>query len=291
MLKIMPNRQRERLSYKAVRTIAIFCLVFLGSCSDRKPDVSISSQSSQQQTSTSLLKTTYPKSYPLKLQTIGEFHGNEVQAKSGEQWLGLFATPKGFELLPTKIMVNTVRDYVIDLDETKKTGKKVITNQKSQPIFLVKGAAYLKPGIVKTVFSEQQYLTPNKVLNLSLNSAIDGDYQIAIEDKQNLENKEFSFERQSNTKTRKYIISVSDNSSTSQNLQEFKHHYSNNELPSDRKPPSVFWAGDLDRDGKLDLLIELASHANVSSLTLLLSSPAKENKLLEPVAQFVTQGC
>ena len=60
---------------------------------------------------------------------------------------------------------------------------------------------------------------------------------------------------------------------------------------SDRKPPSVFWAGDLDRDGKLDLLIESASHANVSSLTLFLSSPAKENKLLEPVAQFVTQGC
>ena len=109
MLKIMPNRQRDWSSYKAIRTMPIFCLVFLGSCSDRKPDVSISSQSSQQQTSTSLLKTTYPKSYPLKLQTIGEFHGNEVQAKSGEQWLGLFATPKGFELLPTKIMVNTVR--------------------------------------------------------------------------------------------------------------------------------------------------------------------------------------
>ncbi|MDZ4873560.1 MAG: hypothetical protein CLLPBCKN_002956 [Chroococcidiopsis cubana SAG 39.79] len=56
------------------------------------------------------------------------------------------------------------------------------------------------------MFSEQQYLTPNKVLNLSLNSAIDSDYQIAIEDKQNLENKEFSFERQSNTKTKKYIF-------------------------------------------------------------------------------------
>ncbi|MBD2305515.1 hypothetical protein H6G17_08305 [Chroococcidiopsis sp. FACHB-1243] len=53
----------------------------------------------------------------------------------------------------------------------------------------------------------------------------------------------------------------------------------------------VFWAGDLDRDGKLDLLIELASHANISSLILFLSSPAKEHKLLEPVAQFVTQGC
>ncbi|MGL4622879.1 hypothetical protein [Chroococcidiopsis sp.] len=45
---------------------------------------------------------------------------------------------------------------------------------------------------------------------------------------------------------------------------------------SDRKPPSVFWVGNLDRDGKLDLIIELASHVNVSSLTLFLSSPAND---------------
>jgi len=268
------------LSYKAFRTLSIFCLLFLVSCSDREPDASIS-----------ILKTTDPESYPLKLQTTGEFHGNEVQAKSGKQWLGLFATPKGFELLPTKAIVSTVRDYVLDIDETKKTGKKVITDTKIQPIFLVKGSTYLKPGIVKTVFSGQHYFTPDDVLTLSLNGETEGDYQISLEDRQNIETRNYLVEGKSNNETRNYTFSVSYNSAIIQNLQEFKHNYTGGELPNDRKPPIILWAGDLDRDGKLDLLIDLASHANVSSLTLFLSSPAKQNKLVEPVAQFVTTGC
>ncbi|NIQ12133.1 MAG: hypothetical protein GWO23_21940 [Gammaproteobacteria bacterium] len=55
--------------------------------------------------------------------------------------------------------------------------------------------------------------------------------------------------------------------------------------------PQVLWAGDLDRDGKLDILLDLTDHYNVSAPTLLLSSMAAANELVQPVAEFRTTGC
>ncbi|MDH3869752.1 MAG: hypothetical protein OET08_10295, partial [Desulfuromonadales bacterium] len=55
--------------------------------------------------------------------------------------------------------------------------------------------------------------------------------------------------------------------------------------------PRVLWAGDLDRDGRLDLLLDLTTHYNVSAPTLLLSSMAGKSKLVRPAAIFRTTGC
>ena len=53
--------------------------------------------------------------------------------------------------------------------------------------------------------------------------------------------------------------------------------------------PQVLFAGDLDRDGKLDLLVSTATHYNVGETTLFLSRP--DPAKLVPVAVARTTGC
>jgi len=50
------------------------------------------------------------------------------------------------------------------------------------------------------------------------------------------------------------------------------------------------WAGDLDGDGKVDLLFEDRGY-NWSSLRLFLSTAAKPGQILGEVAQFYQTGC
>ncbi|NHC33890.1 hypothetical protein [Scytonema millei] len=272
--------QKIKFGCHAIKTISILCLLLLVSCGDREPDASISSQppqqesamsqSSEQKAQTPIFITDYPPSYPLDLLTTGSyFHGNEVQAQSGEQWLGLFSTAQGFELLPTKITVNTVRDYVLDIDETKKTGKEILVDGKNTPIFLVKGSIPLKPGIVKTVFSGNAKFSPNSPpLSVALNLESGNIYQISVKERQNPETIYHA------------LLVYSGKDSIFQEISSC----------CDDGSTTLLWAGDLDRDGKLDLLIDISNHYHVSLLTLFLSS-TNQNKLLEPVGQFKTTGC
>jgi hypothetical protein len=53
----------------------------------------------------------------------------------------------------------------------------------------------------------------------------------------------------------------------------------------------LFWAGDLDGDGRLDLVMNLSGHYNVSETTLFLSSTRQQGKLVRKAAVFRIVGC
>ena len=56
--------------------------------------------------------------------------------------------------------------------------------------------------------------------------------------------------------------------------------------------PTLLWAGDLDGDNRLDLVINATPHYAVSSApTLFLSSMAKDGNLVQKVAIFIATGC
>ncbi|MET0807665.1 MAG: hypothetical protein ABWX93_02785, partial [Pseudoxanthomonas sp.] len=59
----------------------------------------------------------------------------------------------------------------------------------------------------------------------------------------------------------------------------------------DDASPTLLFAGDLDRDGKLDLIFDGTDHYNVSRPTLFLSSPAGQGELLHEVARYESVGC
>lgn len=55
--------------------------------------------------------------------------------------------------------------------------------------------------------------------------------------------------------------------------------------------PKLLFAGDLDRDGKLDLILDLSDHYDLTQVTLLLSSEAASGQMVGEVATLGTVGC
>ena len=62
-------------------------------------------------------------------------------------------------------------------------------------------------------------------------------------------------------------------------------------LLGDDAMPALLFAGDLDRDGELDLLFDTTDHYNVSRPALFLSSQAGPGELLGEAARYESVGC
>lgn len=220
----------------------------------------------------------YDAKFKIKLLETGEFHGDEVKAKSGETWLGLFKQGDSFSLLSTNIKVKRVFDVIIDDEEKgEKTGKGVSVTRKNQPIFLLKNADFLKQGKIKTVFyefeksedSEGIWVDNNFNQMFSLNAAR---YNLLVTTKK--EKGSWIDE------TSKLVLS---DGKTEQIIYSQKR--------CDDCMWRLIWAGDLDKDGKLDLYLDLHDHYNVMQRRLFLSSQAEEGKLVKEIANFRTVGC
>ena len=209
----------------------------------------------------------------IQLLQVGAFHGDEVSAKSGEVWLGLYSTPDNYALIPSIITVETVYDPVVDRPG-ERTGKVVTVEEGAHPLFLIKGLEVPKRGSVKTLSIEQVILSPGKSLNLKLGSQNEchltayGEGDIGPNGFTSLEN---------------YSLELS----KGQFSQELLAYDSTNGAV-----PSLLWVGDLDGDNQLDLLINATPHYAVYSAPMLfLSSMAKDGNLVQKVAVFVATGC
>ena len=207
----------------------------------------------------------------------GEFHGEEVSAQSGEKWLGLHITDDYHSmLLHYRLTIEAVNDLTVD-EEGQSTGKKVSVDLPLAPLFLIKGARNVSAGPVTTVFDEgarSGTLGESSALTLNLGE-------------------------------QSYVLKVTGSEDTAkcpdQSLPrnarlvlvngEFKQVlYSLQDCGSDPSW-SLVWAGDLDRDGKLDLYVNVTQHYNSSERKLFLSSQASEGQLVKEAAEFVTSGC
>jgi len=211
----------------------------------------------------------------IKLLETGEgFHGDQVNAKSGEMWLGLFKDKERYFLRNTKLKISPAHDDIVD-EENIKTGKSVFTDNKAQAVFLLKNAKILRQGDVKTVFFAEDIDESTELKNGS--------------------RKEFEFDGE------KYILSVENKIQS----DEFLGKGSKLTLSSNGKEQiltylkdgcndcywNLYWVGDLDQDGKLDFYFDLSWHYNVMDKKLFLSSQAERGNLVKYVANFWTNGC
>ncbi|MFN2517325.1 MAG: hypothetical protein ABR556_14040, partial [Pyrinomonadaceae bacterium] len=88
----------------------------------------------------------------IQLLETGDFHGEEVTARSGEKWLGLYETKPDSVLLPYRLKIDIIYDDLIDYEKGKLTGKRVDVDSPLKPLFLLKGASMLREGPVTTVY-------------------------------------------------------------------------------------------------------------------------------------------
>ena len=206
----------------------------------------------------------------IELLEAGEFHGEEVTAKSGEVWLGLFKTGDNYSLLETVIGVEMVHDAIVDNNLNDKTGKAVKIFNQQETVFLIKGAGFLPQKNIETVFSGEK--------------GIDGKYKETFNFKKDvyeLRVANAANESEFLGKNSKLILTVN---GKQQILRELKDDGNDAFW-------SLFWVGDLDSEGKLDFYINVTNHYNVSDRRLFVSSPAEAGQLVKEIANFRTTGC
>lgn len=208
----------------------------------------------------------------IEILETGAFHGEEVSAKTGETWLGLFKQGGNYSLLPVVITVENVHDPISDNDESEKTGKEIKVLGQENAVFLIRGKGFGQYRPVKTIFNS----------DTNIESDFDETYQFGGK-KYNLR---VETERKDNenpkllNETSKLILTEGKSSQIIYSVEE-----------CDDCSWQIKWAGDLDNDGKLDFYLQLNDHYNVASMKIFLSSEAENGKLVKEVAEFTITGC
>ena len=215
--------------------------------------------------------------HPVELLETGDFHGDEVSARTGEKWLGLYISGNHSLLLNCRLQVEMVHDEIGDEPE-EKTGKKVSVDPPLEPIFLVRRAKMLREGPVETVFAEKPNYERSleRIPPLELKLAQTSYVLKVVGSDDGAKCSEDSF-----PKNAQLVLAAGDSSQALYSLEgcgNEPYWY-------------LLWAGDLDRDGKLDLYVSVTYHYNVSQRKLFLSSQASKGKLVKEVAEFATSGC
>ena len=214
-----------------------------------------------------------PVESEIQLLQVGTFHGDEVSAESGEVWLGLYATSDGYVLIPSTVTVEAVYDPLID-NTGEKTGKMVSVEERTVPLFLIKGLNAPKREFIKTLLAEETILNPGKSLNLGLDG--ENEYHLTAYGEGDIGPNGF-------TSLENYSVELSQGP-LSQELLAYSS--------TTGAIPTLLWAGDLDGDSQLDFVINATPHYAIYSAPMLfLSSMAKGGNLVQKVALFIATGC
>ena len=188
----------------------------------------------------------------------GQHHGSEVRGKTGGVWLGLFAK----ELRLVKVVSTPVADPLLDEDKpsARPSGLLVSTADAEAPRFLLRGLA---PRPVSPVLAEQRPLGAFEPVELLMGRA----RSVVVAEK-------------SGALGARLVLR-----SGSKEQVLYRH------AAGDTDSWSLWWAGDLDGDGRLDLILSASRHDNVETTRLFLSSQARPGELVHEVAVLEMTGC
>jgi hypothetical protein len=212
----------------------------------------------------------------------GRYHGDEVKATSGEKWLGLFLPADGGTVVaPVVLQVDTVLDELLD-ENGVRTGKRVgFDGGEELALWLMKDVPRVAPGPVRTIATDVT-LAPNEPVPLSLEATHPLVVQLSCP----------APESAKGGKPPACELVLREGEKT-QILATYEAYYEEGTLRSvgNDAPVRIVWAGDLDRDGRLDLVVDLSDHYNLARPTLFLSADGQEGAIVTAVAQHQSTGC
>ena len=212
----------------------------------------------------------------IEIMDVGDFHGDEVSAIDGEEWFMLFKKGNKVLLQKTTIKVDLFGDLIID-NPGEKTGKKVSTESTNEVILLLKNIPTSYSGEIETITKWPMPL-PGDATSIKMKYG-GNNYTLEMQIEQ----------PDAAESTARLTFSDGKNK---QVLSEYRSYMENGIYGfGDDAAPTLIWAGDIDGDKQLDLLLDLTNHYNVSELTLFLSSTAAKGELAGKIAAFRTAGC
>lgn len=214
------------------------------------------------------------------LESGARYRKSEVIARNGETWLTLFERKGKYEFVDAKTSVKQLRTSSYTGEENDAA---LSFDKPGTPVFAVKNIRRLKSGKITSLYHHPSWEEISR-RNLDIKSMEDG-YK-----------KEFDLNdswytlRVANGRTKdgtNAAILVLEHKGTYQILRQVYRGL------HEEKPiiGSLLWAGDLDRDGKLDLYFDEFNEKGYTRIDLYLSTHAKPNNLLGLAASFGMAGC
>ncbi len=213
-----------------------------------------------------------------KLLTEGTFHEDEVDASVlNKEWFGLFTEGKKFNLSKTKLIVKRVNDPVLDENENEKTAWKINTVINDTSLVLIEVSPFLTERIIEN-YDLPQYIYPNDTISFNY---LNKDYKLFATGgkRKESENSEWYI-----VWNYKLYLTSNINGIEQTELLVATSRFDDNMI-------RILFAGDIDGDEKLDLLIDTSNHYNATSPTLYLSKPAGEGHNIKPIATHTSVGC
>jgi hypothetical protein len=213
------------------------------------------------------------------LQPPGTFHDGEAVARHGERWLALRVQEGDARLDSTRLRVKRVFDVIADA-EGEATGQE-IQSDIGDVLTYLRGPGLHAGKVVAAVVEDQ---SDGGLIAQTL-SLGDRRYRIATRceaDKTTAGVFACAIDLVEGER-RQRLVEMS--AQSFDNSGDGRLHF------GDDASPHVVFAGDLDRDGRLDLIFDTSNHYNLSHPVLFLSGAAEGDELLHAVAEHDAVGC
>lgn len=207
--------------------------------------------------------------------TPGKHHGADVSVPDVEGWYGLFRTDSGHVLEPVEIQARPWHDSMLD-GPGDTTGIRISVDHQLTPLFLIQSPDKLEPGIVTTYFEGNKFVYPGELIRLE-------GYVLTALGKLS--------DEEGRPPTEPLILDYQVKLYNSPNYGGSRQVLVEHGRAGAEDTPSLIWAGDLDRDGKLDLFMDIANHYAPRHYALYLSSEAEGDDLVKLVAELFLRGC
>ncbi|MBM4267876.1 MAG: hypothetical protein FJ144_14900 [Deltaproteobacteria bacterium] len=195
----------------------------------------------------------------------GLFFREDVEGATGGKWQALCPTPTGVELLTTQVEIRAV-PHPLEHEKEKPTGGRSVEADRCKDAVVLLRLPGLTDGPVPTSAMGPLSIPEHHSTILRLGSSTY--MQLGAE----------------HERTEDPLLVIAAIGDGQQQLAKLDGCCNDTW-------PGIVWAGDLDRDGKIDLLLNLSIHYAAGNLVLFLSSAAKPGELLGEVARFESASC
>lgn len=220
------------------------------------------------------------------IQPPGSFHGDEVVARDGERWLVLWqcADAPVARLAWARLRVAAVHDPLLDADGGPKTGREVSVpvpaDGSEDPLLFLRGGG-LQAGALKVAEVENTGGDGLPAMRLRF-----GARTLAIETRC------APAPREAGSAELRCRIELRDGGARQILFERAGMQGPGGPIFADGDAVTrLIFAGDLDRDGRLDLILDTTDHYNLRRPTVFLSGGAGEGRLLRAVAEHTATGC
>lgn len=189
------------------------------------------------------------------------YFGDEIDTSLAQRnWIGLYDEHNQHSLKPAQVSITLTRHHMTDADG-EQTGKRVTVSPET-PLVLISGLDGLQPGPIKHLDFNKTHIHPGDTLSFEF---LKKTYQLIVTSNQDKNGSAIDCKLFLNYEGKSQLLGESDF--------------------FDDTTFNVVWAGDLDGDNTLDLLMDLSYKYSFGLFTLFTSSNTKPGELLHLIAQ------